>query len=59
LQTHLELADAMKIITRSEPATAVLTHLYPEWGVGTVAGEAAPFWKGKVVEAVDGLRLEL
>jgi len=49
----------MKIITRSEPATAVLTHLYPEWGVGTVAGEAAPFWKGKVVEAVDGLRLEL
>ena len=59
LQTHLELADAMKIITGSEPTTAVLTHLYPEWEVGTVAGEAAPFWKGRVVEAMDGLRLEL
>jgi ribonuclease BN (tRNA processing enzyme) len=59
VDTHLELVDAMELIRSSSPEMALLTHLYPEWDSSNVRAEAEVLWPGKVIEAVDGLRLEL
>src|SRR6266478_4208422 len=58
MPTHLDLAEAMLLIKESQPETAVLTHLYPEWDNMNVAHEAGSLPAGRVLEAVDGLRLE-
>ncbi len=58
MPTHLDLAEAMLLIKESQPETAVLTHLYPEWDDMNVAHEAGSLPAGRVLEAVDGLRLE-
>ena len=57
LETHLDLADAMKIAEGSDPEILVLTHLYPEWDQFNVATEARLLWQGETIEATDGLRL--
>lgn len=57
VETHLELADAMRIATDSAPQTLVLTHLYPEWDDVDLEIEAQSLWHGKIVQATDGLRL--
>ena len=57
LDTHLELADAMKIAAACAPETLVLTHLYPEWDQFNVADEAKRIWQGETIEATDGLTL--
>jgi ribonuclease BN (tRNA processing enzyme) len=59
VEVHLELADAMQLISDCRPQTALLTHLYPEWDNHNVSGEAQALWPGKTIEAVDGLRLEV
>jgi ribonuclease BN (tRNA processing enzyme) len=59
VQTHLELADAMQLVRRCGPQSALLTHLYPEWDTHDLRTEAQALWPGKTIEAVDGLRLEL
>jgi len=59
LATHLELTEAMRIIRDAQPEAALLMHLYPEWEIGTVAAAAASLWNGKVLEAIDGLQLEI
>jgi ribonuclease BN (tRNA processing enzyme) len=59
VQIHLELADAMQLISDCRPQTALLTHLYPEWDSCNLSGEAQALWPGKTIEAVDGLRLEI
>ena len=57
LETHLELADAMKIAAACAPENLVLTHLYPEWDQFNIADEAKRIWPGKTIEATDGLTL--
>ena len=59
LQTHLELAEAMRLAQDCSPKKLVLTHLYPEWDNIDVATEAKLLWAGDVIEAVDGVRVEI
>ncbi len=59
IATHLELAEAMRVAESGQPGKLVLAHLYPEWDGIDVAGEARQLWKGKVLEAVDGLEIEI
>jgi len=58
-QTHLELADAMRLAERAQPRRVVLTHLYPEWDGTDIESEARGLWPGAVVAARDGLRLRI
>ena len=56
---HLELAEAMYVIRKSEPQRAVLTHLYPDWdGIDFEAEIPKGSLKGEVLQAFDGLRVE-
>jgi ribonuclease BN (tRNA processing enzyme) len=59
VQTHLELADAMRISAIAEPRKVVLTHLYPEWDGIDLEGEASKLWPGETIAAHDGLRIEV
>ena len=59
MNTHLELADAMKIAHLAGPRKVVLTHLYPEWDGVDLVAEAGRLWDGEVIAASDGLRLEV
>jgi ribonuclease BN (tRNA processing enzyme) len=58
-QTHLELAEAAKIAAACSPKKLVLTHLYAEWDPFDVAAEARSIWPGEVIEATDGLQLNI
>lgn len=59
VETHLELAEAMWLIHRAEPARAVLTHLYPEWDATDLSTELTPFNpRSEILAAHDGLLLE-
>jgi ribonuclease BN (tRNA processing enzyme) len=59
VQTHLELTEAMRLATLSEPRTLLLTHLYPEWDRINVESEARKLWPGETIAAYDGLRLDV
>lgn len=59
VETHLELADAMKLASRAEPDRVLLTHLYPEWDGVDISFEAKKLWTGETIAATDGLRLEV
>ncbi len=59
VETHLELADAMRLARRAAPRTVLLTHLYPEWDDVDVSAEAVKLWDGRTIGATDGLRLEI
>ena len=59
VQTHLELADAMRISAIAEPRKVVLTHLYPEWDGVDWEREAKQLWPGETIAAHDGLRIEI
>jgi len=59
MQTHLELADAMRLAQLAEPHRVLLTHLYPEWHGLDLVAEAKALWSGETIAAVDGLRLEV
>jgi ribonuclease BN (tRNA processing enzyme) len=59
LQTHLELAEAMRLVHLAEPKRVVLTHLYPEWDGVDLAAEAKLLWPGETITASDGLRLQI
>ena len=59
MQTHLELADAMRLARLAEPKRVLLTHLYPEWDGLDLLAEAKALWSGETIAAVDGLRLEV
>lgn len=59
VKTHLELADAMKVAKIAEPRKLVLSHLYPEWDGIDLAAEAKRFWTGEIIQAYDGLRLQV
>jgi ribonuclease BN (tRNA processing enzyme) len=59
VETHLELADAMKLARLSRAKRVMLAHLYPEWDGVDIAAEARRLWDGEAIEARDGLRLEI
>ena len=59
MQTHLELADAMRVAELAEPKRMLLTHLYPEWDGCDLVAEAGALWAGETIAAEDGLRLEV
>ena len=59
VETHLELEDAMRLARLAGPRRVVLAHLYPEWDGVDIPAEARRLWDGEVVEAQDGLRLEI
>ena len=58
VDTHLELADAMKLAELSGAQKVVLAHLYPEWDGVDIEAEARTLWPGETVAAFDGLRVE-
>lgn len=58
VQTHLELADAMKLAGACKPRVLVLSHLYEEWDGIDLAGEARKLWSGETLAAFDGLRVD-
>ncbi|MBV9959477.1 MAG: MBL fold metallo-hydrolase [Acidobacteria bacterium] len=58
VETHLELADAMRLARRAAPQRVVLSHLYPEWDDVDIEAEARRLEPGcEVLAARDGLRL--
>ncbi|HEX6188379.1 MAG TPA: MBL fold metallo-hydrolase, partial [Pyrinomonadaceae bacterium] len=59
VQTHLNLADAMRIAQMAEPRRLLLTHLYPEWDAIDLAVKARELWPGDTIAAYDGLRIEI
>jgi ribonuclease BN (tRNA processing enzyme) len=59
IQTHLELADAMRMATIAEPRKILLTHLYPEWDGVDLEREAERLWPGETIAARDGLRIKI
>lgn len=60
VEKHLELAEAIWLIHRAEPARAVLTHLYPEWDATDLTTELTPFNpRCEILAAHDGLTVEL
>ena len=56
---HLDLPDAMRVARVASPHKLLLTHFYPEWDGADIAAEAKKLWSGEVIEARDGLRLEV
>ena len=59
VKLHLELEEAMRLARLSGAQRVMLTHLYPEWDGVDIPSEAKKFWDGEVIEARDGLRLEI
>jgi ribonuclease BN (tRNA processing enzyme) len=59
VETHLELEDAMRLARLAGPRRVMLAHLYPEWDGVDIPAEARKLWDGEVIEARDGLRLEV
>jgi ribonuclease BN (tRNA processing enzyme) len=59
VKLHLELEEAMRLAQLSGARRVCLTHLYPEWDGIDIPFEAKKFWDGEVIEARDGLRLEI
>lgn len=59
VQKHLDLDEAIRLAKRAKPVSLMLTHFYPEWDELDVVNEAQPLWESKIVEATDGLRLEV
>ena len=59
VQTHLNLAEAMRIAQMAEPRKLLLTHLYPEWDAIDLTAKARELWPGETIAAHDGLRIEV
>jgi ribonuclease BN (tRNA processing enzyme) len=59
VETHLELADAMRLARDARARRVLLTHLYPEWDNVDIAAEAKKLWPGETIAATDGLRLDV
>jgi ribonuclease BN (tRNA processing enzyme) len=57
VQTHLNLAEAMRIAQMAEPRKLMLTHLYPEWDTIDLEAKARELWPGETIAAHDGLRI--
>ncbi|MFN0278310.1 MAG: MBL fold metallo-hydrolase [Pyrinomonadaceae bacterium] len=59
-EKHLELAEAMSLISHAQPKRAMLTHFYPEWDEVDFVEEVSRFAPAcKLIEAKDGLRIAI
>ncbi len=57
---HIELAEAVHLIRRSNCKKAMLTHFYPEWDDADFTGEVRRIDEFlEVIDAVDGLRIDI
>lgn len=52
VETHLKLADAIKLAHRAAPSKVLLPHLHPEWDGINVAAEAKKLWPGELSRGV-------
>jgi len=59
VETHLQLADAMRLAARAAPRRVLLAHLYPQWDGVDLTAEARKLWPGETIAAYDGLRLDI
>lgn len=60
VEKHLELAEAMYLISYANPKRAMLTHFYPEWDDVDFQAEVKRFSpRCEVIEAQDGLVVEI
>ncbi len=60
VKKHLELAEAIYLISKARPHRAMLTHFYPEWDEVDFAAEVRRFSPlCEVIEARDGLVVEV
>ena len=59
VELHLELAEAMRLAERSGARRVMLSHLSPDGDALDLAAEAKKLWDGDIIEARDGLRLEI
>ena len=59
VETHLELADAMRLAERAAPRRVLLAHLYPVWDGVDISAEAKKLWSGETIGAADGMRLSV
>jgi ribonuclease BN (tRNA processing enzyme) len=60
VEKHLELTEAIHIIRKAEPGTAMLTHFYPEWDDVDFEEEVRKRRAGReIVQADDGLTLKM
>ena len=59
VQTHLNLAEAMRIAQMAAPRKLLLTHLYPEWDSIDLEAKARELWPGETIAAHDGLRIAI
>jgi ribonuclease BN (tRNA processing enzyme) len=57
VNTHLNLAEAMRIAQLAQPRKLLLTHLYPEWDAIDLPAKARELWPGETIAAHDGLQL--
>jgi ribonuclease BN (tRNA processing enzyme) len=49
----------MSLAQLANPYKPLLTHVYPKWDRVDVEAEAKALWSGEVIEARDGLRLQV
>lgn len=60
VEKHLELAEAIHIIRRTNPKRAMLTHFYPLWDEVDFDKEVAKFSPMcEVIQAADGMRIQI
>ena len=59
LETHLELADAMRLAERASPGRVLLTHLYPEWDNVDIAAEAKKLWPVEFIKQTTAYDIEI
>ena len=59
VELHLELKEAIRLAEQSGARRVMLSHFYPEWDNYDLVAEAKKLWDGEVIEARDGLRLEI
>ena len=58
-ETHLELAEAMRLVNDAHPKRGMLTHFYAEWDKVDFAKEVSRFEPAcEIIEARDGLRID-
>lgn len=58
--SHLNLAEAIRLIRMAEPGTAMLTHFYSDWDDVDFEKEVRKHSPGRpVIEAADGLRIQV
>ena len=59
VDTHLNLAEAMRLAREAGPRKLLLTHLYPEWDSLDLESKARELWSGPTIAARDGLSIEI